>query len=125
MINLKLNNKIVVLALVVCLLSTTLIACGSKKDENKGSNEKNKTQIEEKSKEEKVKSPENAKAEDSSQEEQSPVNNQGQPAQGGTLNDVQTTQPQSQPQPVQNVPMEKSPAQGGNQEGCLNDAIFN
>lgn len=116
----KIDFKKISLILMIFLLSVALFSCGNK-NTNDVSKEKNKTKTEQQKNKKLEEIKDDLKQHD---QEQTPVNNQEQytnESSGGAQPTTQTQQQSEQVAPNQ----QQSPAQGGNQEGCVNDAIFN
>lgn len=137
--NLKFNLKKFSLFLLTIVLSFSLASC-NKNDKDK-KNEKSDISVEEKSSNNKKDKKESKEKSNIDNEKKEEVNASPQPtnepvAQQAPAQAVPTEQPAAQAapeQPAQAQPAapatqpvaQQAPDQGGNQEGCLNEAIFN
>lgn len=137
---LKLKFKKQALLLITCVLSFSLVAC-NKQDKDKkieksniSAGEKSSNNIEKKdSKEQSNISNEEKKDEAKTSSQSTTENTEASPKETYTQPEpvnqpAQQTAPANQPAPAaptQPAQPQQTPEQGGNQEGCLDEAVFN
>lgn len=124
--NLKFNLKKFSLFLLTIVLSFSLASC-NKNDKDK-KNEKSDISVEEKSSNNKKDKKESKEKSNIDNEKKEEVNASPQPTNEPVAQQAPAQAAPEQPtqaQPVAQQAPQQAPDQGGNQEGCLNEAIFN